>query len=546
MVLRSHGTPVSRLTSLRRALSRAAVVAAVLGLPAAASAAPKDKEAEKALTDAMELDYLETRFGDAEAKLRTALDRCGDSACSKGVKARLWAALGTVLAGGMNKLDDAKDAFIEALKTDITVRPDPALIQTAISYAFDKARAELAAAAPPAERLKHTPPSAHEVGRPLPIYVELTSEAAVEGVGVVLVYQAPGTREWISADMRKLKGQGYGGEVPCHQVGNEGVLRYFVRVSAPNGDVIAAAGAEDKPFEVVLEPKLAGEPARWPGYAPPEACKKTDAGFEALPAQCIDAKDCNEGLTCANGRCITPDAADAIEDALRKNWVGLSFVVDTSVVTGDDVCSVPGQNAGHFICLREDLTRYKGTPTPGNGNTINAGWGLSTLRVVLSYDRVLAQNFTIGGRAGFAFNGAGDGGASFLPLHLEARGGYWFGKSPFETKGARPFVFVSGGIAQIDTKVGVEVLEDGVACGAADPSNTESPCTRPSGGDRIEPRKQTLHAYKQAGLGFAGAGVGVAYAPVENLTLNLGVRGAVTFPVVAVAISPEAGLSFGF
>jgi hypothetical protein len=107
-------------------------------------------------------------------------------------------------------------------------------------------------------------------------------------------------------------------------------------------------------------------------------------------------------------------------------------------------------------------------------------------------------------------------------------------------------VFVSGGLAQVDTKVQVEVLEDATACGA-DPANTQSPCTKRAMADTIiEPRKQTLTVYKQAGTGFAALGGGLQLAPVPNFGINLSVRGGVTFPVVTPVISPEIGLSLGF
>src|SRR4051812_40509181 len=97
-------------------LASAVAVLAVLALAArAVSAAPaKDAEAEKVLKDAMESDYFETRFDKAEEKLRAALDKCGTT-CSAAVKAKLYGALATVLAGGKKELADGQDAFVEAL-----------------------------------------------------------------------------------------------------------------------------------------------------------------------------------------------------------------------------------------------------------------------------------------------------------------------------------------------------------------------------------------------------------------------------------------------
>src|SRR5678816_1916108 len=87
-------------------------------LAATATAAPiKDADAEKMLKQAMDTDYFNTDFKKAEDKLRAALERC-QTTCSDGVKAKLWAAIGTVLAGGKKELEDGRDAFVEALKLD--------------------------------------------------------------------------------------------------------------------------------------------------------------------------------------------------------------------------------------------------------------------------------------------------------------------------------------------------------------------------------------------------------------------------------------------
>lgn len=165
---------------------------------------------------------------------------------------------------------------------------------------------------------------------------------------------------------------------------------------------------------------------------------------------------------------------------------------------------------------------------------------------MLAYDRVLVDNLTLGVRLGFAFNGAGDGGASFLPFHAEGRFGYWPGKTPFVGSGVRPFFMLSGGVAQIDTKVSVEVLEDGKVCGAPKPGDSKSKCTIKSSDGTIEPRVQTLDVYKQAGLGFGSFTFGVQFAPTAAVALFLAVRGNITFPVVTGVFSPEGGLSLGF
>ncbi|KYF82895.1 hypothetical protein BE17_10530 [Sorangium cellulosum] len=106
-------------------------------------------------------------------------------------------------------------------------------------------------------------------------------------------------------------------------------------------------------------------------------------------------------------------------------------------------------------------------------------------------------------------------------------------------------MLAAAGVAQVDAGVDVEVLEDAAACGA-NAADITSPCTRPGRSGRIEARQQTLAATRQAGQGFASVGVGVAYAPLDAVSLNLALRAGLTFPAVTAVLSPEVGLSLGF
>ncbi len=139
--LRSHA---NRSAGLFRARPLALVVgaAALLSVlaPSQALAAPKDAQATKAHKAAMEEDYLESRFDDAEKKLRSAIDACGESGCSKDVKAKLYMALGIVLINGKSKKDDGKQAFIDGLKLDPKAEPDPDYVTSDIKSAFDDAK----------------------------------------------------------------------------------------------------------------------------------------------------------------------------------------------------------------------------------------------------------------------------------------------------------------------------------------------------------------------------------------------------------------------
>jgi hypothetical protein len=420
-----------------RALAALACLSIGLSLAGAAHAGPKDAQAKKALQQALDEDYLDTRFDDAESRLRAALEACGASGCSPGVKAKLHAALGCVLAGGKKELEDAREEFVEALALDPKVQPDPGLVSDQITFAFEQAK--------------------------------------------------------------KQKG---------------------------------------------------GKPARKKPEPPPPPPPDTPSAAEIPPDELPGSKPGKEKKDPPDD---VPDSKDGEKEPepstpVRKNWISLTFSPDFSIVSGTNVCTQDSQANSHYVCGRQDATnsRYAGTPTQNNGDNINAGIALSTIRLMLGYDRLIIDNLTLGARVGFAFNGANVTGASFLPVHLEARLGIWLRHQPFVAAVVRPYFMVSGGLAQVDSKVPVQVLEDGNVCGAMPPGNTSAPCTKASNDGVTEPRQQTLSAYRQAGLGFAALSFGIQFAPTSRVGIFLAARGNVTFPVLTFVLSPELGISIGF
>ncbi|HKQ68738.1 MAG TPA: hypothetical protein VJT73_05330, partial [Polyangiaceae bacterium] len=144
-----------------------------------ATSAPKDAAATKLADDAINTDYLATNFAEAEKKLRKAVQACGTSGCSAQVRARLHRDLGVVLVGGLNRPEDGKKAFIEALKADPNIALEKYLTTPEIDAAFQAAKgggapAGKAAPSPAAPAfggdLSHTPPVEGAVNTPLALY----------------------------------------------------------------------------------------------------------------------------------------------------------------------------------------------------------------------------------------------------------------------------------------------------------------------------------------------------------------------------------------
>jgi len=569
-----------------RLIPAALLAAVILSLSSAAWAAPRDAAATKALKQAMEEDYLDTKFDDAEKKLRGGLETCGSSGCSSTVKAKLYIALGIVLGGGKGDKDGGRKAFVEALKLDKKAQPDADYITSDIKAIYDDAKKAADSGTtsdnPPAADgpLTLAPIDEQKVHTPVPVYVSMDDDTAKTVTTMTLTYEPVGGGASKEIELEK-SGKAFRGNIPCGAVAKKGNLELHIVAKDKKGKEVASLGSDAAPLVTKIVQDLDGKPPSWPGFAPPESCgggdDSGDGGADTSGSthrQCIDTSDCPADEKCSANECLKApksgddgdvddgsksDLVDGDDDA-RKNWFTLTFSPDFPLISGENVCGFKDAYDGGtpsaayddtFICARnadsENPPRYLGQPTLGQGNNVNFGFGVSTLRMMLGYDRVLVAGLAVGARVGFAFNGTSLDFASFIPVHAEGRLSYTIGSNAFTTAVVRPWVFLNGGLAQVDTAVNVDVLEDGEKCGADDPSDVHSECTIETEADGVtQPRVQTLKAIKQAGLGFVGAGIGISFVPTPVFEINLGVKFSVTVPVVVPVLSPEAGIGFGF
>lgn len=553
---------------------------AATGAASTAVAAPKDAQAQKAYRQALEDEYLMTNFDDAEKRLRAALDTCGSSGCAPSVKAKLYLGLGIVLAGGKGQPDAAREAFAKALELDPAATPDPDFASSDVKKAFDEAKAAAKKAGSGASSTGPAPVSGdrplellpvpeQRVNVPVPVYLTPSEAAGKKITRVVMFYRGVSGGAVKELELDK-SGRSYRGNVPCKAAAKKGQLELWFEGRDGRNKVVARLGGPNEPEIVQIVDELSGKPPSWPGFAPPDPCEGggvDEAGSSRM--QCVDTGDCPDGEVCSSFQCVKKPAASSDTGAskdesdevtetdveepegdskARKNWFSLWFAPDLAMIQGTEVCSTAGQTNEKYVCLRSDESRYAGIPTPGQGNNVNFGFGLGTMRFGIAYERVLTEGLTLGARLGYATGGTSAGGASFVPVHAEGRLGYTLGSDPFSGPGVRPWLFIAGGFAQVDVPVEVQVVEDGAACGADDPSNFSSPCTEPTstGTDVPEQRIQTLTAVKQAGLGFAGAGAGVSFVPVDLLAISLGLKFSMTVPVVIPVLSPEISIGMGF
>lgn len=516
--------------------------ATLFALPSPALAQAKDAQAQKLERDAMDTDYLATDFAAAEKKLNDALKLCGTKACSNAVRASIHVNLG-IVQGGQGRIDEAKTRFIAGLEIDPTVALDQDLATPELKKAFEEAKSQVLGVLDideevVLEEIAHTPPAEQALHTPLPIFVMVPE--SIDASRVQLRYRAPGETDYKSMALPRIDA-GYGGNVPCRDLTEEGVLVYYVQVLDATGAVVMTAGTLAQPFRVRIREELSGEPPHLPGQEPPEACVKAKPKVAPPPADktifppCDSNRDCEEGMTCnAKKRCEMSfgneddDDDDEPKDAFstaKKSWVTVSFAADIAHISGKDVCTPESQRDNFYACYQTNGEPYTGQPVLGRADDIQGGMALSTMRALVGYDHLVSPNVTLGARVGFAFNGSPD---DFLPFHADARAAFYFGKDPFSRAGVRPFVFVTGGLMQVDTKVPVEIWEEGGSCKAL-------------GGCQSE-----LDAWRRAGNVFAGLGVGAQYAVTPAHALVLAVRGEYLFPASAAVITPEIGFATGF
>jgi hypothetical protein len=388
------------------------------------------------------------------------------------------------------------------------------------------------------------------------------------------------------------KGESFRGEIPCSDTKTAGDLKVYARAKDAAGETIDNWGSKNKPVNYTLGESVAGDPPAYPGEAAPERCADSaecppdfpgcgggktrgdvdwggpcenstqcksgllcEGGVCETAPSCENNADCSTGV-CTDGKCDVGDDVATSAGPYKKNWFGIHYGIDLALIGGQNVC---GQDGGYECYTAGSSSEpYGGPPYPGTG--IAKGLAMGTHRILVSYDRAFTPNIMAGLRLGFALFGgppaitdfgerdttADDKKINFLPIHAEARVSYWFGRGALGKKGLRPYVFVGGGMAQVDAKVPVTVYDCSVPYRDGTPITDEKDCEK--GGMATNQKglqQKKLDAWKKLGQGFAEAGGGGVFA----FTPNLGVQANVNFMYMlgssGLVIEPSLGFVYG-
>lgn len=569
-----------------------------------ATGAPRDAAATKKIDEAINTHYLATDFDKAEAVLTGTINACGDK-CSPGVIAKAWMYVGIVRGSGKNDQKGAADAFKQAVAADPGVKLDEALATPETKKTFEASGA--GGSTPPTgtggsgggekpPKGEDVPgsmdcqPPLTEVQTRRPIPLSCTTEE--EAVKAELRYKEFGGEKWKTIKMNK-RGDFFQAEIPCSATTLAGSLRFYVRAQDAAGDVVDTYGSKSKPVEVSIVGKTDAEPPAFPDKDPPARCAEEvecppdfpgcksgggPRGDKGWGSSCDSTQECQSGLACINGSCETAQSCDIDADCpsgkcvsgtcqagdgpsgpYKKNWLGFHVAQDFAIVGGDNVCSQQSQDQEGFACFYSGTeNQYRFDPQPGRANKITTGMAPATTRFLLSFDRALTPNISLGARAGFAIGGGPAAGPNadvkFLPFHGEVRGTYWIGgKDVLAKKGLRPYVHAGGGIAQVDAKLPVTVVDcaNGEQNPAIvkplqqDPTSTYNQCKNAAGAQGLLGTELKLDAYKKLGQSFVGIGGGAVYALSPNSGIQLNLNVMFMLPTSGQVIEPSLGYVFG-
>jgi hypothetical protein len=562
---------------LRAWLGKITVAAGFLFSTPNAAAAPKDAAAMKLADDAINRDYLAANFPEAEKKLRQAITVCGTNGCIPMVLGRVHRDLGVVLIAGLNRLEDGKQELAEAIRADPNVALEKDLTTPEIDQVF---KALKSGPLPPpkatvgaAGELIHSAPAEQRTLTAVPIYVELP-DGATPGK-VIARYKPYGTPDWKTLELLKV-GNGWGAEVPCMDVGSTtGEFVYYVQATSDAGEVIGTAGTRAAPNKVIIKNEpVSGEPPHLPGKPPPTRCREAHDCPPGMPgcgkklpsgrgwgATCTSDSDCGRDYWCKQGacesgarvetegeskgsgkycdsstdceigeRCSAARVCERAPEKPKKVWLSLHVGQDFSFIgTQPDVCGTHETlEAKQYDCIDQEGYSYGGEPfpsRPGTGNAINGGIHPATTRFLAGIEFLAGDNVTLGARLGYV-NGAAPG-RTLAVFHGEARVAFWFGKEPFSRARVRPFLVVSGGLAEIDDKFAVPIIESKISEKAPDAA-------------------PTLTVWRQSGVGFAGGGFGVMIptgGAGQGVTAEM--KLVALFPDTGVAMAPSIGYALG-
>ena len=151
---------------------------------------------------------------------------------------------------------------------------------------------------------------------------------------------------------------------------------------------------------------------------------------------------------------------------LALNWVSLTIQQDLVYHSPTkDVCSTDtGSPYRCYDAYNVPVAHPAAYYVPGSDQVSSGGAILATTRILAGYDRVVADNITVGARLGMVVSGKGlrlTTDSPFLQLHAEARAALWLLKPAAAKKGIKPYLYLGAGMGEADGKITVNYIIPG-------------------------------------------------------------------------------------
>ena len=329
--------PFIRLLSYfvaRARIPAQAILLALLVVAVPSLALAQEDDAQKLYDDAMDNDYLNTKFDDAAAKLNKAVKLCGKK-CGKSMRGKLHVALAVVYGAGKGDNKTAKAELDKAFAADKNAKPLDLYFTDDLKKMYAEAKKNSQAGdddddsgkppkppppkhpkgddddddtgkpKPPPKRPKGDddddtgkpkpppkhpkgdddddggeggsvdwkPPSEALVNTPLPIFIPVEEGLGAESAK--LRYKPFGENKWLSVPMKKMAG-GFGALVPCAQITTTGKLKLYIFLKDKAGDPVAQAGSSKAPLDVTIKNELEGDQPSFPGEKSPKKCSTVE------------------------------------------------------------------------------------------------------------------------------------------------------------------------------------------------------------------------------------------------------------------------------
>lgn len=373
-----------------------------------------------------------------------------------------------------------------------------------------------------------------ETRRPIPISCAVTRAGTSR---IELRYKPPGETQFSELMLIK-EGEEWIAEIPCSATAKAGELT--LSLTARSAENRAVSRIDGVSFQLVESTEEA--PPALPGRDAPARCPGPSFGKppQGPELSCTASSDCPAGLACSQGLCRpaparSPSEQDPVGGVSRRHhWFGVHLSADAILLReANGVCGTNTSASQGYACYEgEDLYGGPVNTNYREGGRVRPGMRLATLRVMGSYDLWLGR-ILVGVRGGFAFGGAPQ---NFKPLHLELRTLYSLIGDPLEQR-LRPYLGLSGGLAQVDTKTRARVVD----CSGSAPSCENASINQLRSGAAPGAREVTLDVYRKGSGIFFGPALGALYAFSEASAIQLHVN--LMFP--DLAIQPSLGFALG-